>query len=380
MKKKLSMLSLLGGIAILIVGAVILSSCEGPAGANGTNGTDGAAGAAGAAGADANSTCILCHSDDQVIVAKSRQYANSAHSTGHVSGYTNRSFGPDYNCASCHTSQGFVDFLVGASNTPYADITQPNCYTCHSIHDTYTTADWGLTHPGATDPMTGSSAVDIGSGNQCTQCHRFVEHYLAIDSLFVGFDAGATTVTLPADGSLKRAGVHHAPQYNIFTGMDLFEFSGTTVYPTTDHVMDQATDGCVTCHMNDGFGDMTGHSMAMTYEFHGADNFHWSSVCDECHAPASQYVPHPLTLKVEAIQTDVQVLLDELYVLLTDAGVMYPSDAAMGNGYLMQSGVFTTDLTAATVNYNAIREDKSIGFHNPGYIKAVLMNTIAAIQ
>jgi hypothetical protein len=241
MKKKLSMLSLLGGIAILFVGAVILSSCEGPAGANGTNGTN---------GADANSTCILCHCDDQVIVTKSKQYHYSAHNTGHTSGYTNRSFGPDYNCASCHTSQGFLDNLVGASNVPYSDVTQPNCYTCHSIHDTYTEADWGLTHPDATDPMTGSTAVDLGNGNQCTQCHRFVEHYLAIDSLFAGFDAG----------------------------------------------------------------------------------------------------------------------------------VMYPSDAANGNGYLMQSGVFTTDLTAATVNYNAIREDKSIGFHNSGYIEAVLMNTIEAIQ
>ncbi|RLD56496.1 MAG: hypothetical protein DRI97_07350 [Bacteroidetes bacterium] len=198
--------------------------------------------------------------------------------------------------------------------------------------------------------------------------------------MFAGFDAGATTVTLPADGSLKRTGVHHATQYNIFTGMDLFEFTGSTDYPTSDHVMDNATDGCVTCHMNDGFGDMTGHSMNMTYEFHGSDNFHWSSVCEECHAPASPYVPHPLTIKVEAIQTATQLLLDELYVLLTDAGVMYPSDAPNGNGYLMQAGVFTTDLTAATVNYNAIREDKSIGFHNPGYIEAVLMNTIAAIQ
>lgn len=377
MKKKLSMLSLLGGFAILIGGVVFLSSCEGPAGANGTNGTNGADGAAGqdgADGADANSTCILCHSDDQVIVAKSRQYANSAHSMGHTSGYTNRSFGPDYNCASCHTSQGFLDVLVGASNAPYADITQPNCYTCHSIHDTYTEADWGLTHPDATDPMTGSTAVDIGTGNQCTQCHRFVEHYVNIDSLFVGFDAGATTVTIPDDGSLKRTGVHHAPQYNIFTGMDLFEFTGTATYPTSDHVMDNAPDGCVTCHMNDGFGDMTGHSMAMTYEFHGSDNLHWSSSCTECHDGDDE-----LDGKVEDIQTDVQALLDQLYGILTAASVTYPSDAPMGNGYLLMPGVFTTNYVAAHVNYNAIREDKSIGFHNPGYIEAVLMNTIEAI-
>jgi len=379
MRKKLSMLSLLGGFAILIGGAVILSSCEGPEGppgTNGTNGTDGVDGVDGQDGADANSTCIICHSDDQTIVTKSRQYANSAHNTGHTSGYTNRSFGPMYNCAGCHTSQGFLDVLVGASNVPYADVTQPNCYTCHSIHDTYTEADWALTNGDPTVPFTNAiydtPAADLGNGNQCTQCHQFATLYLAIDSLWANYDVGTTTVTITA--GQKRAGVHHAPQYNIFAGMDLFEFTGSTDYPTSNHVMDQAPDGCVTCHMNDGFGDMTGHSMAMTYEFHGSDNLHWSSTCTSCHDGEDE-----LDDAVADIQGDVQVLLDELYVLLTDAGVMYPSDAPMGNGYLMAPGVFTTDLTAAQVNYNAIREDKSIGFHNVDYITAILENTIEAI-
>ncbi|MEA3461271.1 MAG: hypothetical protein U9R49_05290 [Bacteroidota bacterium] len=371
MKMKLSKLSLLGGIALLIGGAVILSSCEGPEGPAGTNGTDGVDGVDGQDGADANSTCILCHSDDQVIVTKSKQYANSAHNTGHTSGYTNRSFGELYNCAGCHTSQGFLDVLVGASNVPYADVTQPNCYTCHSIHDTYTEADWALTNGDPTVPFTNAAyetaAVDLGAGNQCTQCHQFSAYYLVVDSLWADFDLGTTTVTFPADNSLKRAGVHHAPQYNIFAGMDLFEFTGTTDYPTSNHVMDQAPDGCVTCHMNDGFGDLTGHSMAMTYEFHGPGNFHWSSTCTSCHDGEDE-----LEGKVEDIQTAVQLLLDDLEVLLLASGVMTAD-------YYVAPGEWTTDLTAATVNFNAIREDKSIGFHNVDYITAILTNTIEAV-
>lgn len=374
MKKKLSMLSLLGGIAILIVGAVILSSCEGPAGADGTNGLpgeDGDDGLNGADGADANSTCILCHSDDQVIVTKSRQYANSAHSTGHVSGYTNRTDGVDYNCSGCHTSQGFLDHIVGANFAPYADITQPNCYTCHSIHDTYTVDDWDLTHPDATDPMTGSTGVDLGAGNQCTQCHRFVEHYLAVDSLWADFDLGTTTTTIPADESLKRAGVHHAPQYNIFAGMDLFEFSGSETYPTTEnHISAVTDDGCVTCHMNDGFGDLTGHSMAMTYSFHG-NNYNWPASCQQCH-PLDAEETSPLDGKVATIQAATELLLEDLADLLITHGVMTTSN------YLVP-GVWTTDLTAAVVNYNAIREDKSLGFHNPAYIEAILLNTIESV-
>jgi hypothetical protein len=374
MKKKLSMLSLLGAIAILIGGAVILSSCEGPegpAGTDGTDGTNGVDGVDGQDGADANSTCILCHSDDQTIVTKSRQYANSAHSTGHTSGYTNRSFGPMYNCAGCHTSQGFLDEIVGLSNVPYADVTQPNCYTCHNIHDTYTEADWGLTHATTTEPYTGTAGVDLGSGNQCTQCHQFAAQYLLVDSLWAGFDdGGLTTVTI--DAGLKRAGVHHAPQYNIHVGIDLFEFTGNTSYPTSNHVMDNAADGCVTCHMNDGFGDLTGHSMAMTYEFHGPGNYHWSSSCTECHDGEDE-----LEGKVEDVSGVIEPLMAELYDLLVSAGVMFPEGDP--DEYLMAAGEWTTDLTAAHVNYNAIREDKSMGFHNPAYVEAVLENTIEAI-
>jgi hypothetical protein len=374
MKMKLSNSLLLGGMALLFVGGMILSSCEGPAGPPGANGTDGVDGVDGQDGQDANATCTMCHSDDQVIVAKSRQYANSGHSTGDVSGYTNRSFGPLYNCAGCHTSQGFLDALIGESNVPYADVTQPNCYTCHNIHDTYTDADWALTHPDATDPASGSDAVDLGNGNQCTSCHQIVGQYLAVDSLWANFDDGGLT-TVTTNSSLSRAGAHHAPQYNLFTGMDLFEFSGSTVYPTTVHPQNQAADGCVTCHMDDAFGDLTGHSMAITYEFHGSENFHWPASCTECHTPDGAL---DLDDVYETVTTDTDALLAQLYDLLVTAGIIYP--AGDPSEYLLQEGEFTTDLMAAAFNYNTIREDKSGGFHNPAYIQAVLANTIEALN
>jgi hypothetical protein len=374
MKKTITKLSLLGGFALLFAGAIFLGSCEGPAGADGSDGSDGVDGVDGLDGADGTATCILCHSDDQTIVTKSRQYANSGHSMGHTSGYTNRSFGPAYNCAGCHTSQGYLDNLEGASNTPYADVTQPNCYTCHKIHDSYTEDDWGLTHPDYTDPLTGAAGVDLGTGNQCTECHQMVGQYLAIDSLWANFDdGGLTTVTLT--GGQLRAGVHHAPQYNILLGVDLFEFTGTTDYPTDNHVQAKAADGCVTCHMNDGFGDLTGHSMSMTYEFHGSDNFHWAASCTACHDGTTA---EDLDDKVESLAANTDALLGQLYNLLIAADIMYPADG--DNEYLLKPGVFSTDLTAAHLNYNSIREDKSKGFHNPGYVEAVLENTIAALS
>lgn len=374
------MLSLLGAAAILIAGAVILSSCEGPAGADGADGADGVDGVDGQDGQDTNSTCILCHSDDQVIVTKSKQYDNSAHNTGHTSGYTNRSFGATYDCAGCHTSQGFLAALAaGSSSPPYADITQPNCYTCHSIHDTYTEADWALTNGDPTVPFTndayGSPAVDLGTGNQCTRCHQFSARYLATDSLWTDFDLGTSTVTIPEDGSMKRVGVHHAPQYNIVANMDLFEFTGSLDYPESNHITTWAADGCVTCHMNDGFGDLTGHSMAMTYDWHGEENYHWSSSCTTCHTEGGD--GEELDDKVETLMPEIEGLLEDLYDLLLAEGILYPEGD--DDEYLMAPGVWSTSLTAAHVNYNAIREDRSLGFHNPDYIRAILTNTIEAL-
>jgi len=375
MKKKISIITLLSGFALLIVGALILSSCEGPegpAGAAGAAGQDGIDGTNGIDGIDASTTCTECHDDNQMIVTKTKQYNNSAHAMGTTSGYTNRSYGPTYNCAGCHTSQGYLDNLMGESNIPYANITQPNCYTCHKIHETYTAEDWALQQSDVVTPMTGSEGVDLGSGNQCVSCHQFTSYYLDKSELFANFDDGGSTSIDITAGEL-RAGVHHAPQYNILTGMDLFEFSGTTEYPTNNHVLDQAADGCVTCHMNDGFGDLTGHSMSMTYSFHGPQ-YNWPASCLECHVEDGA---NDLSDKIEAVETENEALMVQVYDLLVAAGIMYPADGS--NAYLMMPGTFTTDLTAALVNYNAIREDKSAGFHNPRYTAAILANTIEAL-
>jgi len=134
--------------------------------------------------------------------------------------------------------------------------------------------------------------------------------------------------------------------------------------------MTNAADGCVTCHMNDGFGDLTGHSMAMTYEFHGPGNYHWADACTVCHNGTDA---EDLDDKVVTLQAATQVQLTALYDLLVASGAM------TADNYLAP-GVWTTNLVAAVVNYNAIREDKSLGFHYQNYVEAVLTNTIEAVD
>ncbi|MDX2431340.1 MAG: hypothetical protein QNK35_10425, partial [Bacteroides sp.] len=83
MKKKISLISILGGLAILLVGALVISSCEGPAGPAGTDGTAGTNGTDGTNGVDGNVTCLACHSGDNMTVVQ-QQFAGSQHSSGAI--------------------------------------------------------------------------------------------------------------------------------------------------------------------------------------------------------------------------------------------------------------------------------------------------------
>jgi phosphoribulokinase len=81
------------------------------------------------------------------------------------------------------------------------------------------------------------------------------------------------------------------------------------------------------------------------------------------------------------IQTNITALLEELMTELQDAGVM---DA---DGYLVHTsssspyGIVpqTEEHLAAFTNWQAIEEDRSMGFHNPAYTEAVLLNTLEVV-
>jgi hypothetical protein len=44
------------------------------------------------------------------------------------------------------------------------------------------------------------------------------------------------------------------------------------------------------------------------------------------------------------------------------------------------AGTYTPEVAGAVLNYKALSEDRSLGVHNPSYVKRVLQNTMEAIQ
>lgn len=347
---------LFGFICAFLATSCVKEGPMGPAGANGKDGTNGTNGTDGTAG------CIVCHSDNQVIYAKELQYAASGHANGTA---FERNTGE---CATCHTSQGFLGNLDGSYvwevdgvEVDGAMIPNPspqNCYTCHNIHSTYTAADLALTVSGPiTLRNTNGATHDFGAGSLCASCHQ-----------------GRTLDPWPVAGgdsivAGSRYGIHHGPQGNLIAGvgMGLFEVGSGLVNST--HT--SATNTCVTCHMGEAYGTQAGgHTLKMTYSLHGSEEL----VESGCFAAGCHQEGQDMLGLVEEFQTEIQVKLADLKTRLDAAGITSPGSDSNNKGK------FSGLVAGAFVDYDAIVQDGSFGVHNPYYVSKLLDNLIEALD
>lgn len=374
MKKNISIITLLSGFALLIAGAIILSSCEGPEGpagpagpagadgAQGAQGEQGPAGADGVDGADGNGTCVICHDDDVVLLAKQQQALSSHHLSGgnyeRLSSY----------CAYCHTHQGFVEHQeTGAVAADIVDPAPINCRTCHMIHVNYDATDWALV---TTDPVVlthGDATVDLGEdANLCVNCHQS----LAVSGMPV---VGGDSVSITS----SRWGPHHGPQSNNLWGVGAYEVAGTESYGTPGtHA--HANVGCVDCHMAPvPYGGRTagGHTFNMTYEYHGHEEGNVAA-CSGCHSAIEDLDPPSFDLG--GFQTEIDDLVTQLETIFIAAGYM-DGPGELWNASSTAPLKVHADVAGAMLNYKTVTEDRSRGIHNPVYMKAMLQNALEAL-
>lgn len=332
---------------LLVAGNLFMTGCtkEGPAGKDGLDGANGAD------GADGTAECITCHSDDQAIFAIEKQWANSMHATGTA---FERNEGE---CAVCHTSQGFRGNIDGsydweAEGAKISNPASPNCYTCHTIHKNYNAGDIAFTVSGPVALRnTGGATHDFGKGNVCASCHQ-----------------GRTVTPFPVVGGAditvtsSRYGVHHGPQANTLAGVGkgLFEIGSGLV--NSAHST-QIADACVTCHMAEAVGASSGgHTMWMGESLNTAG-------CETsgCHEGED------VEALTEEFQAGISTLLADLKVKLDATGITAPgSDNSV-------PGTYPAVVGGACLDYKALTEDKSLGVHNPKYIKKLLENLNEAL-
>jgi hypothetical protein len=344
--KKFNVLSMLFSVAV-VASLIVVSACtkEGPAGPAGADGEDGID------GKDGNATCGVCHDNSEAVEIKIAQWGKSTHAIGGTN------FENATGCAPCHTSQGFKEVVNTANTSVAAAIEDPsniNCYTCHKIHDTYSTSDWDLRKTEQQTFWLTGTTYDFGKANTCAQCHQPRISYQVPD---INNPTGTYTV-----GS-TRFGPHHGPQSSLIAGVAIYAV-GTGLNNSTHSTI---TDACVTCHMASAVGfNSGGHTFKVLDEEEGLN----VAGCQECHPDAEAED------LVAEFQPEIQALLDELGVKLEAAGIYNPA----GTSGTAVKGDYTNAVAGAYWNFITVVEDRSLGVHNPKFVQKLLENTIESLQ
>ncbi len=333
-------------VAFLIV--FMAASCvkEGPMGPAGEDGIDGIDGVDGASG---EVTCLQCH-EGTALDQKSAEFEISAHSAGAIAvDYA----GGRASCAPCHSHEQFVQTMTLGGVA--GDISNPSawkCNTCHGIHETFDVGDFALR---STEPVDARYAegevLDVnGNSNLCAVCHQSRR--------------GGPSITNPGEETFRITSTHYGPHYgtqaNVLLGVGLEELEGSVAYPEAGSAVHLAQASCTGCHMADFTAGQGGHSFVPSV-----------AACNDCHGtPTEDY-------NYGGVQTEVNTMLVELRDRLIELGVVAGDEE---EGFHPVVGTFPTLLVQAYFNWEGIAEDRSLGVHNPKYVKAILRNTLDAVN
>jgi hypothetical protein len=314
------------------------------------------------------------------------------------------------------------------------------CFTCHtSLHTTYGMSDLALTSVAPVvltmwgGAKTVNLAADGGSSNLCVKCHQPrplvcgndpAGRLLNYDSVknfptAVMYDS-ATGVKNTMLKPSYRMHVHYGAVGAVVAGQGAIEYPGTRTYENSAHT---TVASCSDCHMADPmFGIAGGHAFNMrnakesalssstTWNFNGCNT-------TDCHGAS------PLTSASGAwkdTRAEVKTLLDALAAKINACGGgtdILHKDAAATNlwagvttnnydGYLdiyssstnpsgywrdpyntsatnMAKPKFPKLLmvqTGALINFQFCLREYSLGIHNTKYVKALLVNTVEAMN
>lgn len=374
---------------VIIASSLLFVQCTsdaitGPAGVDGVNGIDGVDGID---GADTSAeSCIACHSNthrDPIYAA----YDLSVHSKGLTEGATNYA-GPRASCAQCHSNEGFIDKIENGfvnpggyyglsepelvliindngtpdddtddfeepkldeygvpefSNNPVPNVTAITCTTCHDSHKSFDFENDGNDLAlRALDPVsliTDGTIIDYGDGsNTCINCHQPRRTGPTDDGV------GLFRVTS------SHWGPHHGPQSTLLEGIQGMLIAGTEAYPGVGSAAHRTGSTCVSCHMGETTDDTDGlHTWVPT-----------ENACITCHTNG---VPSK-----DFMDADMATLAG----LLETVGVVHDDHPVPGTYTILEA--------EAAWNYLFILEDASGGIHNPKYSKALIKNSIEALQ
>lgn len=351
-------------------------------GAPGEDGIDGIDGIDGEDGVDGTTACVSCHSNSARELVEN-SFLLSKHGSSFVSFAAGRG-GPDptNRCSQCHSEEGYIDFLeVGeADSLGYANPSPFYCTTCHDRHYSFDFENDGFDFALRNiDPVTlvidGSTVIDFeGSSNTCISCHQPRSSYVIPAENGTGKYVVTST----------RFGPHHGPQSTLLEGVMGANLAGSEGYPGVASAAHRTGASCASCHMGESNSETEGHHTWVPT----------ATACAECHPSGAPdqiagFDDRMATLK----QLLGQVIGEEFAVDSLGDPVFDMDGNPIGtgvpvNGIIVdvpepdrsQEGIFNTAEAQAAWNYMTLLEDNSRGIHNPGYARALLENSIEALE
>ncbi|MGB5244780.1 MAG: hypothetical protein WBN50_14265, partial [Lutimonas sp.] len=326
------------------------------------DGLDGVDGVDGMDGINGTTECATCHT-----IAHKEEIQGKFAMSGHANEEGAWARGASSSWAQCHGRLGYVDYITTGSvkediyddegnrvAVAYPNTGVMNCKTCHGTHTTFDFENEGYDYALRNfDPVTlvidEATIIDFGgSSNNCITCHQPRNSY---------------AIPGPTDDyevSSSRFGPHHGPQSTMLEGIMGANVVGTTAYPVPGSATHRSGSSCVNCHMNEG-----------TAEDNGSHTFNVSlNACTACHESMTQEILESLFENgINGFEADLATLKD----LLLAKGAITASGSTV-------SGVWPANVAQATWNYKTLDEDQSKGVHNPAYTRALLKNSIEALQ
>lgn len=369
------------GFLMILLSGFLFVNCTsdpipGPPGQDGADGIDGVDGQDGQDGVSGTASCVSCHSNatrEPILLA----FETSLHRIGETWEERGFYFGGTA-CSQCHSGPGYTEFIETGSITPSEALAAPlDCKSCHDMHESFDFEndgpDYALRN---TDPtnldLAPSIALDFGdASNNCITCHQPRPSY--------------QIPTLNTDGTYvitsSRFGPHHGPQSTMLEGILGAELPGDEAYDPAGSAGHRTGSSCVQCHMAESEDPtLGGHSWNV-----------FDDACVRCHPAldeATGVTDDMATLlallqQVEGVAYEVDAEGDPVF---DENGDYIPTETVVvgiirpGSESSTNSGIFSDVAAMAAWNYKTVYEDQSKGIHNPNYTKALLKNSIQALQ
>ncbi len=368
-------------LLVVVASSLLFVQCTsdpipGPAGADGIDGIDGIDGVD---GVDGIASCVTCHSNTVRDVVNA-SFDVSAHGSGGLGFTWTRE-----DCAGCHSTAGHLDFLAFGEVIPenLSSNSPITCATCHDSHDTFDFENDGIDYALRNiepvslvlDPNT---VIDFGgTSNNCTVCHQPRNSYVIPAEDGTGKYVVATT----------RFGPHHGPQATMLEGIMGANIAGSVGYPGVASATHRTGASCVSCHMGESTDINEGlHSWHTT-----------EASCTVCHTNGIPSELAGFTEDMAILKQLLSEVVGEEYAEDSEGNPVFDVDGnPVGTGVPVvgliidfpdgsdtdrsNEGIFTTAEAQAAWNYMTLLEDQSNGTHNPAYSRALLTNSIEALQ